>query len=325
MNKILFTIIIPVCNGEKTIENAIESVYSQTYAKWELLIIENSSIDNTSLIVKKHVNQRIRLLESETGVSCARNKGINEARGEYILFLDADDVLPKETLSIYKEILKEKDEDVIFGKYTYEKIDNSIEQIKNKEEYVCQCLNDPTVKLNIHGCLFKKSIIDKFSLSFNEELKYAEDSLFVLDFILKSKNIVVISYHTYRYTYSDNSTIRRNNINQFDLYILTIKEIYKLDFTNKEKQELNTFVLNQLLIVFVNNVFNNNDYKFIEQISKEKELIDREEINKCLENLTYLYCDRKRKLMFNLMKKRRYFLIGVICKLKSIKNKGKNK
>lgn len=91
----LISVIIPVLNREKEIEECIRSVFDQSYPNWELLIIDNGSADRTVEICQALAAQepRMRLLSAPRGVSLARNAGIDAAQGEYLFFLDSDDVI----------------------------------------------------------------------------------------------------------------------------------------------------------------------------------------------------------------------------------------
>jgi teichuronic acid biosynthesis glycosyltransferase TuaG len=92
------TIIMPAYNAAATIADSIESVLKQTYTNWELIIVNDCSTDNTSEIVKSYANTHIKMLRlnENKGISTARNVGARIASGEYIAFLDSDDVwLPK--------------------------------------------------------------------------------------------------------------------------------------------------------------------------------------------------------------------------------------
>ena len=90
----MFSVIIPVYNGEKFIENAINSVFSQTYSDFELIIVNDGSRDNTAAVLEKYAdNSKITVIPQKNGgVSVARNNGISNARGSHLVFLDADDV-----------------------------------------------------------------------------------------------------------------------------------------------------------------------------------------------------------------------------------------
>ena len=100
--KILISVIIPTYNNGKFLDKCIESILSQTYCEFELLIINDGSTDNTIDILKYYgqKDKRIKLFNIENnGVSFARNLGISKAKGEYICFIDSDDWVEKDYLS----------------------------------------------------------------------------------------------------------------------------------------------------------------------------------------------------------------------------------
>jgi glycosyltransferase involved in cell wall biosynthesis len=98
-NKPLVSIIMPAYNAEKTIVESIESVLRQTYINWELIVVNDGSKDRTSAVVWAINDERVRLIEQENGcVANARNNGINNSKGEYIAFLDSDDLWVEDKL-----------------------------------------------------------------------------------------------------------------------------------------------------------------------------------------------------------------------------------
>lgn len=98
-NKPLVSIIMPAYNAERTILESIESVLRQTYRNWELIVVNDGSKDSTSAVVLAISDERVRLIEQENaGVANARNNGINNSTGEYIAFLDSDDLWVEEKL-----------------------------------------------------------------------------------------------------------------------------------------------------------------------------------------------------------------------------------
>ena len=110
-NKPLVSIIMPAYNAENTIVESIGSVLRQTYTNWELIVINDGSKDSTTEVVSEINDKRIRLIEQENGcVAKARNNGINNAKGEYIAFLDSDDLWLEEKLE--RQIRK-----LVDGKY----------------------------------------------------------------------------------------------------------------------------------------------------------------------------------------------------------------
>ncbi|HSG30394.1 MAG TPA: glycosyltransferase [Thermodesulfobacteriota bacterium] len=88
----LFTIIIPTFNRKVFIKTAVDSVLNQTYEDFELIIVDDGSVDGTDKLIKEYTDKRIKYFYQENrGVSSARNKGIKESKGEYLSFLDSDD------------------------------------------------------------------------------------------------------------------------------------------------------------------------------------------------------------------------------------------
>lgn len=102
---IMISVLIPLYNKEKQIEQTIQSILKQSFQNYEIIIIDDGSTDHSIEEVKKIADSRIRLIhQSNAGVSAARNRGIKEARGEYIAFLDADDVWKPDYLKTQYEL-----------------------------------------------------------------------------------------------------------------------------------------------------------------------------------------------------------------------------
>ena len=103
----LISIVIPLYNKEKFIKNTINSVLRQSYKDFELVIVDDGSTDDSVNIVKSISDSRIRIISKQNeGVSKTRNRGIIEAKGEYIFFLDADDYLVPEALNILYDLTR---------------------------------------------------------------------------------------------------------------------------------------------------------------------------------------------------------------------------
>ena len=112
-NKGLVSIIVPCFNMEEFLEETLNSVLSQTYSKWECIIINDGSSDNTESIAKEFCNQnkRFKYIKQENqGVSSARNNGIKHAKGEYILPLDGDDIIDKTYIQKAESFISEHPE-----------------------------------------------------------------------------------------------------------------------------------------------------------------------------------------------------------------------
>ena len=108
----LISIIVPVYNAEKFLNDTIKTVQNQTYQNWEMIFVDDCSNDNSRNIIKEAMkkDKRIKLLcqEKNDGAALARNRGINEALGDFICFLDADDLWHKDKLQKQLNFMNEK-------------------------------------------------------------------------------------------------------------------------------------------------------------------------------------------------------------------------
>jgi len=110
------SIIIPTYNSAQYICEAIESVLNQTYKDFEIIVVDDGSTDNTKEVIKPYLNKMKYIYQQNSGPSAARNRGIQEAKGEYIAFLDADDIwLPQKLELQIKFMEKEKEVGLIFS------------------------------------------------------------------------------------------------------------------------------------------------------------------------------------------------------------------
>ena len=95
----MISIVIPLYNKEKSIATTLESVLAQSYTNYEVIVVDDGSTDNSANVVRELVNDKIRLISKPNGGVCsARNRGIQEAKSQYVAFLDADDLWEKDYL-----------------------------------------------------------------------------------------------------------------------------------------------------------------------------------------------------------------------------------
>jgi teichuronic acid biosynthesis glycosyltransferase TuaG len=122
MNQNIVSIITPSYNSTNFIAETIESVLAQTYDKWEMIIVDDASQDNSVDIIENFVKADARIilikLDNNVGAGEARNRGIEKARGKYIAFLDSDDVWHKEKLEIQIKLMEESQAPISFTGYT---------------------------------------------------------------------------------------------------------------------------------------------------------------------------------------------------------------
>ena len=118
----LVSVIIPAYNAENTIESTMSSALSQTYSNIEVVVVNDGSIDNTEnvLISKFGNDSRVRVItQINQGVSVARNTGIEQSSGEYIVFLDSDDYLENSFVSTLISLISKSNSDIAFCAYRW--------------------------------------------------------------------------------------------------------------------------------------------------------------------------------------------------------------
>ena len=121
MNEDLVSIIVPVYNAEKYIQDTIKTVEDQTYKNWELILVNDCSTDKSEELIKSQIDEKIKLinLEKNSGAAIARNTGIKNARGKYIAFLDADDLWSKHKLEKQIKFMQKNNYDFTFTGYEF--------------------------------------------------------------------------------------------------------------------------------------------------------------------------------------------------------------
>ncbi|MBS1637646.1 MAG: glycosyltransferase family 2 protein [Bacteroidetes bacterium] len=119
----MISVIVPTYNYGRFIGECLDSLLQQTYANWECLVMDNASVDNTESIVRDYANHDARIryhkLPENKGPSFARNQALKEAKGEYILFLDADDLIAPEKLKHTMDIFEKQNVDFVFSDYCF--------------------------------------------------------------------------------------------------------------------------------------------------------------------------------------------------------------
>ena len=202
------SIVIPVFNVEKYIGECLESVINQTRKPDEVIIVDDSSTDDSAEICKSYIEKAdyIKLVTNSErgGVSRARNKGINLAKGEYVLFVDGDDVLSKYYVEKMLDALDRYETDLVIGRYTLNRKELGFPQCETSDKMSdAELLRRKLVRGEGEGYLwnkvFKLEIIRKEQLKFDESLDLFEDLKFVYQYLACAQKIVEISDIVYWY------------------------------------------------------------------------------------------------------------------------------
>lgn len=214
------SIIVPVYNAEKNLEDCITSILSQEYKNIELILVNDGSKDDSLSICRsfEKIDHRIKVIDGENaGVSCARNKGIKAATGEYIAFVDADDLVTK---SIYVDLLKKASlgYDMVFCNYAEfdgEGYYTEIDQITNLgKEYADSrliisrliCISEEALFGVVWRTLFKTALIKEHNIYFTPGLTMAEDLQFLLMCLKYTNQVGLCPEFLYNFKVSNQST-----------------------------------------------------------------------------------------------------------------------
>ncbi|HIS18463.1 MAG TPA: glycosyltransferase family 2 protein, partial [Candidatus Coprovivens excrementavium] len=209
---ITFSFIIPTYNSKKTIIRAIESVTKQLdKSEYEIIIIDDGSQDGTVELVHDFMkdNGNIHFTSTIGGVSFARNKGINQAQGEYLLFLDSDDYYVEGSLKNLKNIVAQSNSDLVIFNFEHGNTPVLLAEVPNTNiEALSVMLSNPTKYMTVWGKAYRTETVHENNIRFNEDLKLSEDSEFLVRYVQKCKKIT--SDNTILYHYSiDNVSVMR--------------------------------------------------------------------------------------------------------------------
>ena len=244
------SVIVPAYNAEKSLRRCLDSILAQTYTDWECLVIDDGSTDDTPAICDEYAtaDTRFRVFHKQNdGVSSARNIGLENLRGEWVTFVDADDWIFSHSFSSYESHFKEKCDCIVLGFESDNALFNSPDKdfMNRRHHGICfeGCFKDGLALLysnSIAGYLwckaFKTNIIRTHQVYFNSSFNYREDEEFFLRYgtycntIICSRTIVT----HYCVPNCDEKYTRRGDM--FDLQLScvdSLKKIYPDEFHHK--------------------------------------------------------------------------------------------
>lgn len=242
-----FSVIIPVYKVEEYLSPCVESVLSQTFDDFEIILVNDGSPDNCPKICDEYANKdaRIRVVHKENGgLVSARQAGIKIATGEYVFNLDSDDLIENDTLECAYNIIKNTNCDIVsFArkwvkdsktvKITNDSLDEGLYVGEKLEKYVYPKLltdkNMTYIACYVTGKAIKREFLMPFQLAVSEKISLGEDLCCVVPCYINAKSIYMSNKAAYLYTVRTNSMSKEFNSNQIDLIENVINEISKND------------------------------------------------------------------------------------------------
>ncbi len=262
------SVIIPAYNASQYIGRAVESVKKQTGLTWKIIIVENGSTDDTydKCLEYANADDRIKVMQSNKGVSNARNKGLDNASGKWICFLDADDYLYDGAFQYISGISQAYETKcVFFGHNSGEsKVDRETLTYKDEDKYLdfrCSMLKNPTQYMTVWGKLLDREVINNNNIRFDTNLVLAEDSDFLFRYMQCVDSAVEIRTELYHYSRDNESTVRSYNAATTRNYVKSINNTLKYVKNDGEeiRKAYNQYILIHLILILVHDTYNVNN------------------------------------------------------------------
>ncbi|WP_294004040.1 glycosyltransferase family 2 protein [uncultured Methanobrevibacter sp.] len=286
MDNFKVSVIVPVYNCCEYIGSTLDAIINQDFEDFEIIVIDDGSTDNSLEIIKEKLSTSTRHYEiihqENAGVSCARNRGIEIARGDYLVFVDADDFITKNHLSqLYNgktdfsltQFVKKDGEHL-------SKPHHFTEKLISCDDFIRMELN---MEIPFHFCqlMYKTSIVNENNIRFTPNVVYGEDTEFALKTFIFGENISLGNEITYYYVQHDESAIRTSEFKRFE--VVNIFENLAQYYRSHGKDELANLIVTSRIpkAIFGNmNYFFYNDYNFEDVIEKMHQLDLFEKLSK---------------------------------------------
>lgn len=242
----LISIVIPIYNAEKYLEQCLNSIKNQTYKNFEVILVNDGSIDNSESICKAFVESDTRFryyLKANGGASSARNLGLDNVKGDFITFIDSDDWIAEKHLELLINSIKKTNSDIVVS--CYKEFDNNIDtyytivytkqeknllnfEKMNRDDFLTifpklmslnVCFNNAVAKL------FRKELVN--NLRFDTSIKYGEDLDFYFSLYLNVESISYVDELTYVYRIHGDSTTSNFNQEYAEQELSIFKKMFK--------------------------------------------------------------------------------------------------
>lgn len=264
------SVIVPVYNVENYLEECVNSILNQTYEDLEIILVDDGSKDSSGkmcdVFTQKYEN--VKCVHKENGgLSDARNHGLANATGDYIMFVDSDDYLPEDSIRPMVEEIEKRDADYVVANYQncnddgklWERPVFNLEKYKNFKVAI-KDYEDSFYIMNsaVWNKLFRKSFLDEYKMQFVLGVP-AEDAIFTMNCFIKSKNVYYIPnvVYYYRQRNSASSISTSCNIKYFNGISKAYKIIYDLFKENNELEFYRFFYAKSMTYIF---------YKFVDSV-----------------------------------------------------------
>lgn len=293
----LVSIIVPVYNAEKYLPRCIDSILGQSFSDFELLLINDGSKDNSGKICDGYAtnDSRVRVFHKENGgASAARNYGLDNATGNYVCFVDADDWVDKDYL---KQLLPNEEEEMVVCSIRYEENTNKNLCISNKKRNK-ECIESTLHQMIDHMAvcspcckIMRRDIIERDQIRFDTDVSAGEDMLFICDYFSAGlEKIRTLSLPLYHYYVDDNESLSHRIVDfETTEYVLDcikeridkLSEVYEWNSNDGYKRHISTQLNN--FIAYVKSV-----PSFPKRVKLLKKVIENKHVRILLTDTDYM-------------------------------------
>ena len=213
------SVIVPVYNGEKSIERCAGSILNQDYPELELILVDDGSRDRSWEIIQAiaAADHRVKAIHQENGgVSSARNRALAEASGTYVQFADVDDWLPMDATKMLVREMEAQSAELVVGDF-YRIVDGNVSEKGSIEmggaltlqQYANAMMLSPADLYYgvLWNKLYRRDIIEQYSIRMDENISYSEDMIFNLEYLLHVKSVAILKAPVYYYQYTKGSLV----------------------------------------------------------------------------------------------------------------------
>ena len=332
------SVIVPVYQAEKFLHRCLDSVARQTFSDWELILVDDGSTDGSAALCDHFAakDNRVRVFhrKKNQGVSEARNLGINEAKGDYIAFLDADDCYEFQALETLWNLREQSGADAAACGLTYlwpggkQSVQAQLPAgvyggAEIREKLVLPLTGDRLTQPVFNGysvCyLFSTELIRKNHIAFDGP--YLEDELFVLEYFCNARTLAVTDQPLYRYFLHGESATHHymKNFPQVFARFMERKEAlvskYSLESLRPQWRESSNWAG---LLIAVGNEYARDNPKSIRQRQKAvKEFCQRPEMEKAIRELAPMGLSPNKQMVANLVRGKHFFTLTQLYRLKN--------
>lgn len=249
----MVSIIFPVYNVAPYLNLSIQSILDQDFKDIEIIAVNDGSTDSSLAVLQSYAanDNRIRVInQSNQGAAKARLTGLEHALGDYISFVDSDDTIPKDSISILLQYMNKSGADIVIGNYLkYYSSGVTCPNVSPKEglvnvEIYIDLVLSAKVSWGVCGGLYKKKLFSNLS---HCNFKLGEDACLLVQILVKTHSIALINHCVYRYFQRDNSAVHVRNVSfMADVYNF---RVWIIDFLRMHyKQYQNEMLMNVFLV-----------------------------------------------------------------------------